>query len=141
MAPWIRSAARVCPRYQAMESTRQLILVSPSSEHRTNSTFGGIDGQSDDLQVELCAEDAGRAGLVDGQSVRLFNDQGEVLLPLRISDRIRPGTAYVPKGAWLRHSANDQTINALIPGHKADLAGGACYNDTRVDVAATDAPA
>jgi hypothetical protein len=29
-----------------------------------------------------------------------------------------------------------QTVSALAPGHHADLCGGACYNDTRVEVAA-----
>ena len=42
-------------------------------------------------------------------------------------DRIRPGTVYVPKGAWMRDSGTGLTANGLIPGHKADLAGGACY--------------
>jgi anaerobic selenocysteine-containing dehydrogenase len=68
--------------------------------------------------------------------VRLFNDQGEVVLPLVVTDRVRRGTVYVPKGAWLGQSPTGQTINALIPGHKADLAGGACYYDCTVDVEA-----
>jgi hypothetical protein len=43
---------------------------------------------------------------------------------------------YSPKGAWLRTSTSGQTVNALIPPHKADLCEGACYNDTRVEAAA-----
>jgi hypothetical protein len=39
------------------------------------------------------------------------------------------------KGAWLRTSDNGQTVTALVPAHHADLCGGACFNDTRVDVA------
>jgi hypothetical protein len=41
-----------------------------------------------------------------------------------------------PKGAWLRTSDNGQTISALAPSHYADLCQGACFNDTRVEVAA-----
>jgi anaerobic selenocysteine-containing dehydrogenase len=130
------SSGQGLPQYQALPRQGRLVLVSPSSEQRTNSTFGGIAGQGDDLQIELCPRDAAEAGLTDGQAVRVFNEQGEVILPLRISPRIRSGTAYVPKGSWLRNSGNGQTINALIPGHKADLAGGACYNDTQVDIEA-----
>ena len=33
-------------------------------------------------------------------------------------------------------SANGPTINALKPGHKADLAGGAYSNDTQAEIAA-----
>ena len=51
-----------------------------------------------------------------------------------MTDSVRPGTVYVPKGAWINDSPTGQTINALIPGHKADLAGGACYYDCTVDI-------
>jgi hypothetical protein len=49
---------------------------------------------------------------------------------------VRPGVVSSEKGAWLRTSPNGQTVSALAPTHKADLADGACYNDSRVDVAA-----
>jgi anaerobic selenocysteine-containing dehydrogenase len=58
-----------------------------------------------------------------------------VHLPLRVTDTIRPGVLCSPKGAWMRTSDNGQTVSALVPTHKADLSGGACYNDTRVEVA------
>jgi hypothetical protein len=40
------------------------------------------------------------------------------------------------KGVWMRTSDNGQTVSALCPTHHADIAEGACFNDTRVDVAA-----
>ena len=81
-------------------------------------------------------DDARSLTLSDGQMVRIFNDQGEVILPLLLSSSVRTNTVYVPKGAWLRGNITGQTINALIPGHRADIAGGACYNDARVDIEA-----
>jgi hypothetical protein len=36
----------------------------------------------------------------------------------------------------LRTSSNGQTVSALAPAHKADLANGACFNDARVEVEA-----
>jgi hypothetical protein len=40
------------------------------------------------------------------------------------------------KGAWLATSENGQTISALVSADdRADLAEGACYNDTGVEVA------
>jgi anaerobic selenocysteine-containing dehydrogenase len=65
----------------------------------------------------------------------VWNDLGEVYLPLRITSAVRPGVVCSEKGAWLRTSSNQQTISALAPLHKADLAEGACYNDARVEVA------
>jgi anaerobic selenocysteine-containing dehydrogenase len=59
-----------------------------------------------------------------------------VQLPLQVTTAVRPGVVCSEKGAWLRTSANGQTISALAPSHKADLAEGACFNDARVEVAA-----
>jgi hypothetical protein len=36
----------------------------------------------------------------------------------------------------MRTSDNGQTVSALVPTHKADLCGGACFNDTFVEVEA-----
>ena len=53
-----------------------------------------------------------------------------------VRQAVRPGVVSSLKGAWFKTSDNGQTVSALAPGHHADLAGGACYNDTRVEVAA-----
>jgi anaerobic selenocysteine-containing dehydrogenase len=81
-------------------------------------------------------EDARARGLADGTRVKVWNDLGEVHLPLRVTDVVPPGIVCTWKGTWLRTSDNGQTVSALVPGHHADLSGGACYNDTRVEVAA-----
>jgi anaerobic selenocysteine-containing dehydrogenase len=131
-----RECGQGLPQYRELESDRRFTLVSPSSEKRTNSTFGGIDDHDSDMCVEINSEDAISLALREGQSVRLFNDLGEVNLPVNINDRVRRDTVYVPKGAWIKNSPTGQTINALVPGHRADIAGGACYNDARVDIEA-----
>jgi anaerobic selenocysteine-containing dehydrogenase len=112
--------------------------VSPASAKRTNSTFGGTSTSNRAERIEMNPRDAAVRGLHDGQHVRVWNEQGEVFLSLEVSDAIRPGTLYTEKGAWLRSSETGGTVNALIPGHKADLAGGACYYDTQVEIEAVD---
>ena len=124
------------PRFEALARPRRFILVSPASERRINSTFGGESRHVDDLVCEMHPRDARELSLAHGQRVRLFNDAGEVQLPLCVTDSVRTGTVYVPKGAWRADSPTGQTVNALIPGHKADLAGGACYYDCTVDIEA-----
>jgi len=122
------------PAYQPNEQRYEFTLVSPSSDKRINSTLGGSSANHELYQVEINEADAQRKGVVDGQKVVLRNDQAEVILHLNVSDKVRPGLLYVPKGAWLRNSESGLSINALIPGHKADMADGACYNDTQVDL-------
>jgi anaerobic selenocysteine-containing dehydrogenase len=80
-------------------------------------------------------EDARARGLRDGMRVRVWNDLGEVRLPLAVSDAVPRGVVCTLKGAWLRTSDNGQTISALCPAHHADISEGACFNDARVEVA------
>jgi anaerobic selenocysteine-containing dehydrogenase len=80
--------------------------------------------------------DAAARQLRDGATVKVWNAAGEVFLKLHVTDSVRSGVISSDKGAWLRTSPNGQTVSALAPTHKADLAHGACYNDTRVEVAA-----
>ena len=46
-----------------------------------------------------------------------------------------PASWSLPKGLWRRHVAGGLTANALVPDTIDDLAGGACFNDARVEVA------
>ena len=70
----------------------------------------------------------------DGDSVRVFNDLGEVECEASVTPEIRPGTVSLPKGLWARSTFNGSTANALVPDTLTDIAGGACFNDARVQV-------
>ena len=130
------------PGYQSLAadevdlSARPLALLTPSSNWRTNSTFGGLAASDTAPALEMHPQDAARRGLSDGQAVKVFNDLGEVHLMLKVTDSVAPGVALSAKGAWMRTTSNGQTVSALAPTAKADIADGACYNDTRVEVAA-----
>ncbi|HUD60694.1 MAG TPA: molybdopterin dinucleotide binding domain-containing protein, partial [Acetobacteraceae bacterium] len=79
--------------------------------------------------------DAERRGLVHGGEIRVWNELGEVILPLDITDDVPPGVVASEKGSWLSTSRTGQTISALVSADmRADLAEGACFNDTLVDV-------
>ena len=123
------------PTFRPVHSRYPLSLISPASDKRITSTFGGLVASDSTPVLEMHPSDAAGRDLHDGHWVRVWNDLGEVYLPLRITDAVRPGVVCSEKGAWLRTSSNQQTISALAPLHKADLAEGACYNDARVEVA------
>jgi anaerobic selenocysteine-containing dehydrogenase len=124
------------PRYRPLASAYPLTLITPASDKRITSTFGGLAVNSGTPVLEMNPADAAARGLADGIPVKVWNDLGEVILQLRITDAVRSGVVSSEKGAWLRTSPNGQTVSALAPAHKADLADGACYNDARVEVAA-----
>lgn len=122
------------PSFRAVQSAFPLTLITPASDKRITSTFGGLRSSDATPVLEMNPEDAGKRGLVDGNWVRVWNDLGEVFLPLKVTANLRPGVVCSEKGAWMRTSRNGQTVSALAPAHKADLAEGACFNDSRVDV-------
>ena len=123
------------PRFAPVLSRYPLALISPASDRLITSTFGSVNhGTAPPL--EMHPDDAKARGLADGGRVRVWNDLGEVHLPLHVTDIIPRGVVCTLKGAWLRTSDNGQTISALCPAHHADIAEGACYNDARVEVAA-----
>jgi anaerobic selenocysteine-containing dehydrogenase len=123
------------PAYRSNGSPYPLTLISPASDKRITSTFGGLKDSDRTPPLEMHPNDAAVRGLRHGMMVKVWNDLGEVHLPLRITEAVRPGVVSTAKGAWLRTSDNGQTISALVPGHHADLCNGACFNDTRVEVA------
>lgn len=107
-------------------------LISPSSERTVSSTLGELTRP--DVVVDINPQDAGPQQIEDGDTVRLFNDQGEVQVRARVSPLVRPGTLSMPKGVWRRHTINGWTSNVLVPDTLTDLGGGACFNDARVDM-------
>jgi anaerobic selenocysteine-containing dehydrogenase len=129
-----RYGARL-PRFEPVRSRFPLALISPASDRLITSTFGSVH-HATAPPLQMHPDDAGARGLVDGARVRVWNDLGEVHLVVRVTDVVPPGVVCTLKGVWLRTSDNGQTISALCPAHHADLAGGACFNDARVEVAA-----
>jgi anaerobic selenocysteine-containing dehydrogenase len=129
------------PDYRPYDTSYPLILISPASDQRITSTFGGLQSSQETPPLEMHPDDARARGLCDGATVKVWNDLGEVHLPLKLTETVRPGVVCSLKGAWFSTSDNGQTVSALAPGHHADIAGGACYNDTRVEVAAYRAEA
>ncbi len=124
------------PTYRPYETKFPLILITPASDERITSTFGGLKAGDVTPALEMHPDDARARGLTDGTMVRVWNELGEVHLPLKVTDSIRAGVLCSLKGAWMKTSDNGQTVSALAPGHHADICGGACYNDCRVEVAA-----
>jgi anaerobic selenocysteine-containing dehydrogenase len=124
------------PSYVPLESEFPLALITPSSDKRINATFGGLSDSDGMPELEMHPADAAARSLNNGATVRVWNDLGEVHLSLVITDATRPGVVFSPKGVWLRTSDTGRTTNVLVPNSKADISDGACYNDTRVEVAA-----
>jgi len=109
-----------------------LALISPASEHTVSSTLGEL--RPGIVKLKVHPDDAQARSISDGDPVRIFNDLGEVHCEVTVTPEVRRGTVSLPKGLWARSTFNGATANALVPDSLTDIAGGACFNDARVQV-------
>jgi anaerobic selenocysteine-containing dehydrogenase len=120
-------------RYVAPPPTAYpLVLLSPATAKTINSIFGEFNLPRAVLRMHPA--DAAIRGIHDGAVVRVYNHLGEVHVPLRIRDDVRPGVVVLPKGVWRSSTLNGATATALVPDHLTDIGDGACFNDARVEV-------
>ncbi len=85
--------------------------------------------------MRISPVDAEARSVRDGDAVRMWNDLGSLEVVARIDADLRPGVVSMPKGLWRRDIPGGLTANALVPDTLNDLAGGACFNDARVEIA------
>ena len=117
---------------QTAAETYPLVLLSPATSKTITSTLGELRTRL--ASLEMHPDDASARGLSTEDTVRVFNDLGEIHCPVRLNPDMKPGTVGLPKGLWRKSTMNGSTANALVDDSPTDLGGGACFNDTRVDV-------
>jgi anaerobic selenocysteine-containing dehydrogenase len=128
-------ATALLPSWREHEVTYPLRLISPASDKRISSTLGDLKASRQAPPLLMHPTDAAQRELTQGNRVRVWNELGEVILRLIVTDAVRPGVVASEKGAWLATSPTGQTISAMVSADlKADLAEGACFNDTPVEV-------
>jgi anaerobic selenocysteine-containing dehydrogenase len=111
-------------------------LLTPKQQTRfLNSSYSHAHaGMEPAPAVEVDAADAVTLGVADGDPVRVWNDRGELRLPVRVSDRVRAGVAAVPWGWWAAHHPDGATANELTDDTLADWGGGVAFYDTLVAI-------
>jgi len=123
------------PRYEPVEQELPFALITPSSSKRTNATFGSCQASRGPEVVEMNPADAAARDLEDGDKVAVWNERGRVTFRLSVTDAVREGVVYSPKGTWRNTSETGLTSNVLIPSAlRTDIERGACYNETFVNV-------
>lgn len=108
-----------------------LVLLTPKNHTRfLNSTYSKHHGDREGGPfVELDPADAESRGIAEGDLVTVWNDRGEVSLPARLSQRLRPGVVAIPWGWWGREA----NANVLTSDTPTDWGGGVAYSDTLVE--------
>jgi DmsA/YnfE family anaerobic dimethyl sulfoxide reductase A subunit len=118
-----------------------LELVTPKSKARTHSTHDNQEtlARADAQDVWMHPHDAAARGIVDGRRVRVFNDRGATILPVRVTDRIARGVVSIKEGAWFTPDAaagKDDTRGCanVLTGDRASPSGATTYNTCLVEI-------
>lgn len=114
-----------------------LQLISAKTLHYLNTGYGHMDRhrrREGALWIEIHADDARARALADGDRVRVSAGGASLQAVCRISDRVRPGIAWMPFGGL--HDANGvrQSVNLLTAEEPTDWGGGSGLYDAFVEV-------
>ncbi|MBP7962347.1 MAG: molybdopterin oxidoreductase family protein [Caldilineaceae bacterium] len=111
------------------------ICISPPAHSFLNSSFVNVPRfakREGEPIVWIHPADGEALSVTDGETVRLWNDLGEVTLTARLTADIVPGTVLAPGVWWAKLSPDGRNINQLTPQAQADMGGGATFYDARV---------
>ncbi|MCX7363334.1 MAG: molybdopterin-dependent oxidoreductase, partial [Alphaproteobacteria bacterium] len=116
-----------------------LMLCSPKSRARTHSIHGNqaLLARIDPDDVWMNTGDAAARGIASGQTVRVYNDRGSTLLPVKVTDRIAPGVVSIKEGAWFtpgRDGTDTKGCANVLADDRSAPSGATTYNTSLVEV-------
>ncbi len=118
------------------ESDFPFLFVPGPNHNFLNSTFSNNEKH---IQMEktprlhMNAADASKAGIKDGDLVRIWNKRGECELTVSVGENVLPGV-LVSQGLWADLPGTKYLVNSLTPDRVADMGGGATFFSGRVNI-------
>lgn len=79
-----------------------LQLITTHTRRRAHTQFDNVGWlrELDPHAIRINSRDAEARGIKDGDRVRVFNDRGTIIVPVRVVETIMPGVVDLPQGAW-----------------------------------------
>jgi anaerobic selenocysteine-containing dehydrogenase len=115
-----------------------LQLISGKALHFLNSGYSHMERhrrRAGELFIEIHPDDARMRRIATGDAVRVWNQRGEVRAMCAVSDRVRPGVAWMPFGGFVDAAGARRSVNVLTAEEPTDWGGGSGLYDAFVEVA------
>jgi anaerobic dimethyl sulfoxide reductase subunit A len=142
--PGVTGVPQYLPAWDGPEDERArrypLQCIGPHSKRRTHSSFDENQWmeEAEAQRMWISEQDAQARGIRDGDRVKVFNDRGALLIPARVTRRIRPGVVSIPQGAWYTPDKDGLCrrgcINVLTSQRPTPLAHGNAQHTILVEV-------
>jgi anaerobic selenocysteine-containing dehydrogenase len=113
-----------------------LEMLARKADNFLNSTFCNLPGtqKMEDVEIlEISEADATKRGIREGDSVRVFNDRGELTLTARVNGATKPGVV-ASRLNWAKLSRNRKNVNVLTSERLTDIGGGPSFYNVLVEV-------
>ncbi len=114
-------------------------LITNHAKGRSNAQFFTLPwlGELCPQAIFINPVDASAIGINNGDMVRVFNDRGATVTPAQVTERIMPGVALLPQGAWYDPDENgvDRAGCANVLTRDEPSPGGSfAYNTALVQI-------
>jgi anaerobic selenocysteine-containing dehydrogenase len=125
--------------YEALGSSLAypLAMISPPARNFLNSTFVNVKSLRDiegEPVLEMHTSDALARQIVDGRTVRVFNDRGSYHCTVRINARARQSVVNGMGIWWRKLGLHGTNVNEVTSQHLTDMGRGPVFYDCAVQV-------
>jgi anaerobic selenocysteine-containing dehydrogenase len=112
-------------------------FLSPPARNFLNSSFANLPAFVEEEKtphLDIHPDDASARGIATGDSVRVFNDRGSLLVSARVTDRTRRGVVVAPSVWWRKLAPGGENANAVTSQALTDLGRAPTFYDCLVEV-------
>ena len=117
-----------------------LQLITKHAKRRANAQFDTVPWLKELIpqRILINGGDARARGIKDGDPVRVYNKRGEMIIPAQVTERLMPGVAILPAGAW--YAPDEQGIDRagcanVLTRDKPSPGGAFPYNTALIQIA------
>jgi molybdopterin guanine dinucleotide-containing S/N-oxide reductase-like protein len=123
-------------RHGAQAKAFPLELLARKADNFLNSTFSNLPSvrEMEELGLlEMNAGDARARGIADGDTVRVFNRRGDILLKAKVNGAVQTGVVSA-RLLWAKLTSGGKNINVLTSQKLSDLGNSATFYSVLVEV-------
>jgi len=123
-------------RHGQQKTAFPLELLARKADNFLNSTFSNLPSVKEMEEpglLEMHAADARVRGIAQGDTVRVYNRRGEILLKAQVDGAVRPGVVSASLN-WAKLSPGLRNINVLTSEKLTDMGNSATFYSVLVEV-------
>jgi len=123
-------------RHSSLATSFPLELLARKADNFLNSTFANLEGVQkleEEGLLEMNAKDARSRGIANGDTVRVFNRRGDMLLKAKVDGAVQPGVVSAHL-FWAKLNSQNRNVNVLTSEKLTDMGNSATFYSVLIEV-------